>query len=277
MEGAGTVTGILSRLGGTLLPHAFVPYTDRFRPLLLPPFPAFERAYGLLVCSAIKGRRAILPATDPRVQWVERIGRRLALAAADAPAPPGLFRGPEAAPPLARRPRVPSEHMRRQLCEFFVIDDPIPYAGILPGGVYIIHTGLLLILDGSDHLLAMILAHEMGHCLARHSAERLSIDLSAAAAAWAFWSVSLSRAADVSTVLPTTLAWLAASTAFRVCFQYPVYRTQEVTLPPPPPPPFDLCVCTQSSARSSACVRGLPLAVGSLPPSIFMRACVDKL
>lgn len=52
--------------------------------------------------------------------------------------------------------------------EFIVSADPIPNAFATPGGVVVVNTGLIQILDGPDEL-AGIIGHEISHVLQRHS------------------------------------------------------------------------------------------------------------
>jgi predicted Zn-dependent protease len=57
--------------------------------------------------------------------------------------------------------------------EIVLIDDETPNAFALPGGRIGVHTGMVQ-LAGDDDALAIVLAHEVGHVLAEHSAERMS-------------------------------------------------------------------------------------------------------
>ena len=60
--------------------------------------------------------------------------------------------------------------------EFQVINDSTPNAWALPGGKIAIHRGLLLEL-GSEAELAAVLAHEIIHAAARHSAQSMQRDM----------------------------------------------------------------------------------------------------
>ncbi|MBR73216.1 MAG: hypothetical protein CMM30_09810 [Rhodospirillaceae bacterium] len=60
--------------------------------------------------------------------------------------------------------------------QFFVLDSPVVNAFALPGG-YIYVTRGLLALANDEAELAGVLAHEIGHVTARHSAQRYSRDL----------------------------------------------------------------------------------------------------
>lgn len=65
------------------------------------------------------------------------------------------------------------DHMNKLRWEFSVIDSPEVNAFVLPGGKVCVYTGLLRILQ-TDEELAMVLAHEVGHIVARHNAEKMS-------------------------------------------------------------------------------------------------------
>lgn len=57
--------------------------------------------------------------------------------------------------------------------EFTVIEDEEPNAFALPGGKVGVNTGLFKVAKTEDQLAA-VMAHEVGHAIARHSAERVS-------------------------------------------------------------------------------------------------------
>ncbi len=57
--------------------------------------------------------------------------------------------------------------------EFNVIEDESPNAFALPGGKVGVHTGLFKVARNDDQLAA-VMAHEVGHAIARHGSERIS-------------------------------------------------------------------------------------------------------
>src|SRR5690554_2530554 len=59
--------------------------------------------------------------------------------------------------------------------EINLFEDPTANAFALPGGYMGVHTGLLRIAQNQDQLAAVI-GHEIGHVLAQHSNERVSIE-----------------------------------------------------------------------------------------------------
>jgi len=60
--------------------------------------------------------------------------------------------------------------------QFTVFEDPEPNAFALPGGKVGVNTGLFKVAQ-NDAQLATVLAHEVGHAIARHGAERMSQDM----------------------------------------------------------------------------------------------------
>ena len=59
-----------------------------------------------------------------------------------------------------------------------VIDDPdVVNAWCMAGGRMAVYTGLIQKLDPTDDELAQVLAHEISHALANHTAERMSVEL----------------------------------------------------------------------------------------------------
>lgn len=58
--------------------------------------------------------------------------------------------------------------------EFNVIQDDTPNAFCLPGGKVFFYTGILKITENDDQI-ATVMGHEIAHALARHGAERMSM------------------------------------------------------------------------------------------------------
>lgn len=64
---------------------------------------------------------------------------------------------------------------QQQNWEINLFEDPTANAFALPGGYMGVHTGLLNVAQ-NQHQLAAVIGHEIGHVLAQHSNERVSID-----------------------------------------------------------------------------------------------------
>jgi predicted Zn-dependent protease len=64
---------------------------------------------------------------------------------------------------------------QQQNWEINLFEDPTANAFALPGGFMGVHTGLLNVAQ-NQHQLAAVIGHEIGHVLAQHSNERVSID-----------------------------------------------------------------------------------------------------
>ena len=72
--------------------------------------------------------------------------------------------------------RVAAVSGRKYPWEFTVFEDKTPNAFALPGGKVGVHTGLFKVAKNKDQLAA-VMAHEVAHATARHSAERISRDM----------------------------------------------------------------------------------------------------
>ncbi|WIA21329.1 hypothetical protein OEZ85_000556 [Tetradesmus obliquus] len=97
----------------------------------------------------------LLPQNSHYAHLVRRVGMRIAQVAADG-AGGGYYK-----------------HMQHLDWEFAVINSPDVNAFVAPGGKVVVFTGLLKLVSSEDELAA-VLAHEVGHVLARHHAERIS-------------------------------------------------------------------------------------------------------
>jgi predicted Zn-dependent protease len=88
-----------------------------------------------------------------------------------------------------------------------VVQDPDINACALPGGKVVINSGLVDRFEGDDDALAFVIAHEIGHVTARHSAEQLT--LSAATQVMAVVAqtiVAVAGAASAVAAVPAALA-----------------------------------------------------------------------
>lgn len=97
-----------------------------------------------------------LPPSDPNVQMVQRIGRRLADAAT----------------------KYLNEHNAGDRVagfnwEFNVVDDKTVNAWCMPGGKVVVYTGILPVTQDETGL-ALVMGHEIAHAIARHGNERMS-------------------------------------------------------------------------------------------------------
>ena len=133
----------LVALAATLFACATVPYTDRTQLLLTSA--EQEAALGAEVYQHVLAAEAIV--RDPRlVEPVREVGRRIAA--------------------VADRPEYN--------WEFNVVDEPqTANASVLPGGKVIVYSGLFPVARDTAGLAA-VMAHEVGHAIARHGGERMS-------------------------------------------------------------------------------------------------------
>lgn len=139
-----------SGLGVGLLVGCYtVPVTGRNAMVLLPQSEEF--ALGMQAYNDVRSNTPISRDTA-LIRRVETIGKKLA-AASDAPHWPW---------------------------EFTVFDKDTPNAWCLPGGKIGVYSGLMRYVY-TDGELATVLAHEIGHAVARHGAERLSQQMVVAA------------------------------------------------------------------------------------------------
>jgi predicted Zn-dependent protease len=97
-----------------------------------------------------------LPASDPRVVMVRRVGQRLAAAAT-------TFLGENNA----------ADRVADFKWEFNVVDQSVVNAWCMPGGKVVVYTGLLPVTQ-DEASLALVMGHEISHAIARHGNERMS-------------------------------------------------------------------------------------------------------
>ncbi|XVF73372.1 hypothetical protein PTKIN_Ptkin12aG0196600 [Pterospermum kingtungense] len=84
-----------------------------------------------------------------------------------------------------------TKHLDGKVWEFYVTDSSVENAFCLPGGKIVINNGLLRSLK-SDAEVATVIAHEIGHAVARHLAEG-SMVLFAAFDSLLFWCIGAGR------------------------------------------------------------------------------------
>jgi len=146
--------------GGTIVyisSRQEIPYTGRVHAILVDPETELslgKQTYSQVINQARKTGR-LLPSHHPATQAVRRVGTRIASIASD-----GAGGGYHS-------------HMKGLKWEFAVINSPEVNAFVVPGGKVVVYTGLLKLLKTEDELAAVI-AHEAGHVVARHVAERLT-------------------------------------------------------------------------------------------------------
>lgn len=99
-----------------------------------------------------------------------------------------------------------------------LIDDPKTVnAWCMAGGRMAVYTGLIQQVDPTDDELAQVLGHEIGHALANHTAERMSVVLASQAGV---------LAAGILSDKPAT-SMAAAAAAAQLAVQLPNSRSQE--------------------------------------------------
>ncbi len=103
-------------------------------------------------------------------------------------------------------------------------DDKTINAFCMPGGLMAIYSGLPNKLDATDDEIAQVMGHEIGHALAGHSAEKMSVQMAADMAVLAA-SVAIAVADGGKNNDLTTMALTTGSMAF---INLPNSRTTEV-------------------------------------------------
>jgi len=102
-----------------------------------------ELALGQQASAEIAKQMPLMPADDPLVRYVDKVGQRVAA--------------------VSDRPEL--------FYRFHVVDDATINAFALPGGYIYIYRGLLTHMN-SEAELAAVLGHEIGHVTARHAVQR---------------------------------------------------------------------------------------------------------
>jgi predicted Zn-dependent protease len=97
-----------------------------------------------------------LGSSDPNVQMVQRIGKRLAAAATKYLTENGA-----------------ADRVEGFNWEFNVVDEPTVNAWCMPGGKVVVYTGILPVTQ-DETSLALVMGHEIAHAIARHGNERMS-------------------------------------------------------------------------------------------------------
>eukprot|EP00455_Lapot_gusevi_P048340 TRINITY_DN665_c0_g1_i2.p1 TRINITY_DN665_c0_g1~~TRINITY_DN665_c0_g1_i2.p1 ORF type:complete len:307 (-),score=61.59 TRINITY_DN665_c0_g1_i2:141-1061(-) len=122
-----------------------IPFSGRSHVVVVSP--TFEQHLGDQMIQQIKRQYAnrVLPPDHRLVRLVKRVAERL----------------------------IAANQLQHVAWEFVVVDAPIPNAFVTPGGKVCVFKGLLSVLQTEDQLAA-VLAHEMGHALARHVGERIT-------------------------------------------------------------------------------------------------------
>ena len=77
-----------------------------------------------------------------------------------------------------------------------VVESPEMNAWIAPGGHIFVNTGLLKAVGRDDNMLAFVLAHEMGHQLARHAAEKATLEMLKGVYQTFLWGLAATLGAD---------------------------------------------------------------------------------
>lgn len=130
----------------------YAPYTHRRRMIDTPM--SFDLQIGEEVAKEkfreYQGK--ILSPYAPQTLVLKRIGKRLAMAAQET------------------YPEIVDSFEWR----FVVVNDPLKNAFCVPGGKVFVFTGLFNIMESED-ALASIVAHEVGHAIARHGSERIAM------------------------------------------------------------------------------------------------------
>ena len=219
-----------------------VPFTDRVRVILIPL--VVTRSFEGLLARILKAVRRLhlgsppLPKGHAYTRWVDRIGRRILSTATTVPArPPPGGGGQDRKLALSERPSVPlPRDLQRAVgaSELVVVANASPNAMLVPGSRIIVHSALLRLCDNDDEV-AMVLAHEVGHCIARHLSEGIATGFTASFLIY-FLKEKLKKR------FGNFMAWSVADKLVDVVYLKPRSRSREV------------CTATISRYISNACM-----------------------
>ena len=108
-----------------------------------------------------------------------------------------------------------------------VYDSPEVNASVAPGGHIFVSTGLIRACGRDDGRLAFVLAHEMGHRIARHVAEHASIEMLRTIGVAVGWALAAMFGADFLGGAATASALIGAEAAAELAVRLPYSRTME--------------------------------------------------
>lgn len=108
-----------------------------------------------------------------------------------------------------------------------VYDSPEVNASVAPGGHIFVSTGLIRACGRDDGRLAFVLAHEMGHRIARHVAEHASIEMLRTIGVSLGWALAAMFGADFLGGAVTASAMVGAEAAATLAVSLPYSRTME--------------------------------------------------
>lgn len=98
----------------------------------------------------------IVPKNDSRAQQVERVASKIKKAVIDY---------------LTKKDKL--DRIEGFKWEVNTVDDETVNAWCMPGGLIVVYTGILKLVDSDDEL-AVVMGHEIAHAIARHGNERMS-------------------------------------------------------------------------------------------------------
>ena len=134
-----------------------VPITGRRQLSLLPESMLVNMAFTSY--QEFMAANAPLPTNDPRVQRVRAVGERISQAVHQYLVEHGE-----------------TERIESLQWQFNVVENEAINAWVMPGGKVMFYTGILPLMTSDDYL-AVVMAHEVAHVIARHGNERMSQQL----------------------------------------------------------------------------------------------------